>query len=417
MAALGQAKRTLRWLQSRQVVSRVRAYYDQHDDDWHERIMLAHISDHRFVGFTAHWDMYDGDRAAALRLLPLGPRGGMPVPAPGGRVLRASNACPSGELQQRCDEATQMVAEIRAAEGLPDPPVEPRPSADTAAPAGAMVPDGAGGAEAAATSLGPAASAAGALAATCLAPAGAAWHGGASGPLRAAVLAPPAAPSPDATWVAAETRGGPARGAPIPPALLTAKDRPLATLWDRGAIVLGTGASLAVAVAHAPEAEPPALASGSGDLQTCFHGAVAKRSTAVFPDWKIKRFKSAAWLLEKISEPGHTPRRRHSRWRSAQGLTASDDGVDRQLAISDVLTELTTNDQLHAGERVVAEILCRWCQLWKGICASCLREAEVGQGAAPWLDERAIFLGQDRGRGWTLVCPAPESWVAEKLRG
>ena len=32
------------------------------------------------------------------------------------------------------------------------------------------------------------------------------------------------------------------------------------------------------------------------------------------------------------------------------------------------------------------------------------------------MDERQLFLGQDRGRGKALVCPLLEEWVAERLK-
>ncbi len=32
------------------------------------------------------------------------------------------------------------------------------------------------------------------------------------------------------------------------------------------------------------------------------------------------------------------------------------------------------------------------------------------------MDERQLFLGQDRGRGKALVCPALEEWVADRLK-
>ncbi|CAK0820381.1 unnamed protein product, partial [Prorocentrum cordatum] len=409
------------------VGSRALAYYDPRDDYWHERIMLAHIQDFRFVVLTADWDIYDEDMSQALRLLPLGPRGGLPVPRPQGHILRVDNARLSIELQQLCDEAAQLALDIREEEGLPAPAAPHGVLADGEAGALAEAPAPAALA-AAARPAGPAvggAAAAGALAAAPAAPRRA--------PAAGALLAPapprPAAPPADAVWLAAETRGGFTAGAPIPPELLGADGQPQVVLGDRGVVVLASGVSLAVAVADTLEAGTAALSSSGGDLRTLpvlyspaggrsrsFHDAVAKMSTTPFPDWRIKGPRTAAWLLEKISEAGYTPLQRHFWWRSIQGLTASDSGVDDHHFISEVLQELTTYDQLNAGELVVVEILCRRYQLWEELYASSLREAEAGQDAAPWLDERSIFLGQDRSRGTALVCPALESWVAEKLR-
>ncbi|CAK0809155.1 unnamed protein product, partial [Prorocentrum cordatum] len=409
------------------VGSRALAYYDPRDDYWHERIMLAHIQDFRFVVLTADWDIYDEDMSQALRLLPLGPRGGLPVPRPQGHILRVDNARLSIELQQLCDEAAQLALDIREEEGLPAPAAPHGVLADGEAGALAEAPAPAALA-AAARPAGPAVG--GAAAAGALAAAPAAPH---RAPAAGALLAPapprPAAPPADAVWLAAETRGGFTAGAPIPPELLGADGQPQVVLGDRGVVVLASGVSLAVAVADTLEAGTAALSSSGGDLRTLpvlyspaggrsrsFHDAVAKMSTTPFPDWRIRGPRTAAWLLEKISEAGYTPLQRHVWWRSIQGLTASDSGVDDHHFISEVLQELTTYDQLNAGELVVVEILCRRYQLWEELYASSLREAEAGQDAAPWLDERSIFLGQDRSRGSALVCPALESWVAEKLR-
>ncbi|CAK0845448.1 unnamed protein product, partial [Prorocentrum cordatum] len=409
------------------VGSRALAYYDPRDDYWHERIMLAHIQDFRFVVLTADWDIYDEDMSQALRLLPLGPRGGLPVPRPQGHILRVDNARLSAELQQLCDEAAQMALDIREEEGLPAPAAPHGVLADGVAGALAEAPAPAALA-AAARPAGPAVG--GVAAAGALAAAPAAPH---RAPAAGALLAPapprPAAPPADAVWLAAETRGGFTAGAPIPPELLGADGQPQVVLGDRGVVALAAGVSLAVAVADTLEAGTAALSSSGGDLRTLpvlyspaggrsrsFHDAVAKMSTTPFPDWRIKGPRTAAWLLEKISEAGYTPLQRHFWWRSIQGLTASDSGVDDHHFISEVLQELTTYDQLNAGELVAVEILCRRYQLWEELYASSLREAEAGQDAAPWLDERSIFLGQDRSRGSALVCPALESWVAEKLR-
>ncbi|CAK0800855.1 unnamed protein product, partial [Prorocentrum cordatum] len=409
------------------VGSRALAYYDPRDDYWHERIMLAHIQDFRFVVLTADWDIYDEDMSQALRLLPLGPRGGLPVPRPQGHILRVDNARLSAELQQLCDEAAQMALDIREEEGLPAPAAPQGVLADGEAGALAEAPAPAALA-AAARPAGPAAG--GAAAAGALAAAPAAPHrAAAAGALLAPAPPRPAAPPADAVWLSAETRGGFTAGAPIPPELLGADGQPQVVLGDRGVVVLATGVSLAVAVADTLEAGTAALSSSGGDLRTLpvlyspaggrsrsFHDAVAKMSTTPFPDWRIKGPRTAAWLLEKISEAGYAPLQRHFWWRSIQGLTASDSGVDDRHFISEVLQELTTYDQLNAGELVVVEILCRRYQLWEELYASSLREAEAGQDAAPWLDERSIFLGQDRSRGSALVCPALESWVAETLR-
>ena len=44
-----------------------------------------------------------------------------------------------------------------------------------------------------------------------------------------------------------------------------------------------------------------------------------------------------------------------------------------------------------------------------------MRGAEAGDGSDLWLDERTIFLGADRSRGSSLICPALEAYVASRL--
>ena len=414
-AARTPAERTLLCLQNLRVGSRVLAYYDPHDDYWHERVLLAQIAEHRFVVLTAHWDIYDEDLSQAMRLLPLGPRGGLPIPPPGGNLLRVDAARLAAELDQLYADGEELAAQVRAGEGLP-PVAAAAACADGAAaagPPGAVAPGG------------------GAAAALGAVPGRAADAGAAApdGVLRAPATALPAPAPAGAVWLAAEARGGFTLGTPIPADLLSATGQPRVVLGDRGIVLLASGAPLAVAVANTLDPGVERFSSISSDLRTLpvayspsgtrtrsFHDAVAKMSTTPFADWRIKGPRTTAWLLQKISEGGYTPLQRHFWWRSVQGLTASDAGVDDHHFLSELLQELTTYDQLNAGELVLAEIICRRYQLWEELYASSLREAEAGQDAAPWLDERAIFLGQERSRGSALVCPALEGWVAERLK-
>ena len=99
-AALTPAERTLRCLQSLRAGSRVLAYYDPRDDFWHERVLLAQVAEHRFVVLTAHWDIYGEDLSQAMRVLPPGPRGGLPAPALRGNIPRADADRLAAELDQ-----------------------------------------------------------------------------------------------------------------------------------------------------------------------------------------------------------------------------------------------------------------------------------------------------------------------------
>ena len=73
-------------------------------------------------------------------------------------------------------------------------------------------------------------------------------------------------------------------------------------------------------------------------------------------------------------------------------------------------------DQLNVSELATFELMARRYQLWEEKYAGPMRTAETGDGAEDWLDERRLFLGQRRTTGHALVCPALESWIAERLR-
>eukprot|EP00959_Pyramimonas_sp_CCMP1952_P000537 10238-Pyramimonas_sp.AAC.1 len=79
-----------------------------------------------------------------------------------------------------------------------------------------------------------------------------------------------------------------------------------------------------------------------------------------------------------------------------------------------------TKDQLNEGELGVFEAISRRCQLWEEVYANRLREHEAGavrdSGGSAWLDEREIFLGQERGRGGALVSPDLQTWVSGRLQ-
>ena len=57
---------------------RVLAYYDEDDDLWHERLLLAEIRHPTWVVLTPHFDIYSEDLTDNMGLQVLGPKGSLP---------------------------------------------------------------------------------------------------------------------------------------------------------------------------------------------------------------------------------------------------------------------------------------------------------------------------------------------------
>ncbi len=118
--------------------------------------------------------------------------------------------------------------------------------------------------------------------------------------------------------------------------------------------------------------------------------------------------------MHAITAQGCTPLQKHYWWRNVQGLTASDAFVDDFSFISELPETGLSYDQLNVGVMAVFEIAARRYQLHEEFYSQALRVADGGTSADAGLDERQLFLGQDRGRA--LVAPQLESWVAGKLQ-
>ena len=92
--------------------------------------------------------------------------------------------------------------------------------------------------------------------------------------------------------------------------------------------------------------------------------------------------------------------------------------MDERAFLSEPLELGCQVDQLQLPSVVFYEMVCRRYQLWAEVYSNALREAEGGAGAGGtgWLDEREIFLGQQKGRGSALVAPELKERVAERLQ-
>ncbi|CAK0796418.1 unnamed protein product, partial [Prorocentrum cordatum] len=379
-------------LESLSIGCRVLAYYDRDDNYWHERYIIGKVTDTRFIVVTPHFDIYEEDFSESLALCLIGPRGGLPTKL-NGHILRLDMDRFRRNEARLLGEGRQLAKEIREAEGLPEGP--PGALADAAA-------DG----DAAQLPLPPPPGAPGA------AQGGAARAGGAGKSVR---------------WVAAEERAGYKPGDEV------GLQQPEAVLGDRGVCELTDGTVLAVAKEGALESTATPRAAAEQDLRTLpvrydargvrvrdFTDAVDRMSSTAMPDWPIKGPRTTLWLVQQFKRLGQTPLQRHQWWRQTQNLTAADAGVDEHQFLSELLEMGAQTDQLNEGELAVYETVARRYQLWEEIYANRLRGHESGalrsSGSSAWLDEREIFLGQERGRGGALVCPELQTWVADRLQ-
>ena len=362
--------------------------FDREDGYWHERLLLAKISDRRWVVCTPHGDVYEEDLGEALDVKTVGPRGGVPdslrhVAAKGLYLHMPTKILRNGA--RLCEEGEVLATEVRAEAAKAGEKTKKDKLPPTKVP---RLPLTGGG------------------------------------------------KSKDAEpiWLALESRGGYAVGDPVPADLLDSAGLP-AVAWydDRGLVVLPSGETLAVgadgtlAGAETPRGGGPPLPEEDlrtlpvnylfdGSRKRTFDGAAALLSTTDFVGWPIKGPRTAKWLAEQFAQGMQSPTQRHFWWRSVQQLGASDVGVDDHYFLSELFELACTIDQLNVGELVVFEVIARRFQLWEEVYAASLREAEAGSEAAPWLDERQIFLGHERSRGHALVCPALEVWVADRLK-
>ena len=132
-----------------------------------------------------------------------------------------------------------------------------------------------------------------------------------------------------------------------------------------------------------------------------YSDAARQLSETAFPDWKVSGPRATCWLFLSIASQGYTPAQRHYWWRTVQQLTTTDIFVGDHLFLSEILEQALAFDQLNASELCIFELVARRYQLF-----------EEHYDNTFWMDERQLFLGQERGRGKALVAPALESWVA-----
>ena len=235
----------------------------------------------------------------------------------------------------------------------------------------------------------------------------------------------PAAAHSVEDWVAAEDREGIEIGDTLPPSAVvqvTFDDRGVARLRSGTAIAIG---KLGTVSRPTPRVERvaavdarilPVLHLVGGVRGRVFGETIRLLTETPAADWSITGPRTARWLVQAIAAQGYTPLQWHYWWRNVQALSAADAFVDDHLFISELLETGIVYDQLNIGEVAIFETVARRYQLYEEFYSNALRVADGGPGADQHLDERQLFLGQDRGRGRALVCPALEAWVAGRMQ-
>ena len=222
-------------------------------------------------------------------------------------------------------------------------------------------------------------------------------------------------------WVALEERGGLAIGDDIPKtasSLAVHEDRAIVRLSS--GTVVGAGRRDSLSTPRVVKQDLRTLGvqyqMADGVRSRIYVDAVKLITETPFGDWKISGPRTTRWLLRSIASQGFGPVQRHYWWRSVQHLSSADLFVDDHLFISELLETTVCFDQLNASELGAMELVARRYQLYEEFYSHSLRQSDGGQSAEIWMDERQLFLGQERGRGKALACPLLEEWVAERLK-
>ena len=147
----------------------------------------------------------------------------------------------------------------------------------------------------------------------------------------------------------------------------------------------------------------PLVIDGRGKQARDFRASVPKLSQNTSVDWGIDGPRTARWLVEAISEQGHTPTTRHFWCRALLRLSDSDAGVEEH-SVAELLEVAIVQGRLNISKCAYFETVAR------------RAAAEGGAASTDFLDEHRLLLGQGRGRGHALVAPTLEKWVSSRLQ-
>ena len=100
------------------------------------------------------------------------------------------------------------------------------------------------------------------------------------------------------------------------------------------------------------------------------------------------------------------------------GLTSADAGAEEHESICEILQVAMQYDQINIAECASFEMLSRRLQLWESMYSNRLRSAVAPSSKSSAIDgeEKTLMLGQPRSVHVSLVCPALEEWIAERLQ-
>ncbi|CAK0863319.1 unnamed protein product, partial [Prorocentrum cordatum] len=329
--------------------------------EWHERILLGHISGSKWVVVSRDWDIFEEDFAEADDLKRFLANGQAPA------VVRALSHYLVDHYRFGQDRQYYMDTGEALARGL--------------RPAGAAAP--------AAT---PAAAGAGA--------------------------------GPAAKWRAMEVRGSVGLGDALTAAPgsveFESNDRCIFKLKDGTVLTGGLEGTLPTGPAAGGEGDSRIL-SAKRDAQQRYRRSFASALQDMKPadfgkSWEIEGPRSTYFTAERIYEGNHSPVQRHYWWRSVMGLSATDVGVDEHLLLSQLLEVGMTIDQMQVCNLATFELVSRRYQMWESAYKDLLREVDTGgSGGDDWLSERSLFLGVKNLRSSAIVMPELEDYVAKEL--
>ncbi|CAK0789015.1 unnamed protein product [Prorocentrum cordatum] len=357
---------TLAWLQgSAKPGDRVLVSYYQDAGgaavEWHERILLGHISDAKWVVVSRDWDIFEEDFAEADDLKRFLANGQAPA------TVRVLPHYLVDHYRFGQDRQYHMDTGEALARGL-------RPGG-AAAPAAVPIAAGAGA-------------------------------------------------GPAAKWCALEAWGsvglGDALAASLGSVEFESNDRCIFKLTD--GTVLSGGLEGTLPSGHAAGIEDdarilPARQDAQQRYRRSFASALQDMKPADFgKSWEIEGPRSTYYTAEPIYEGNHSPVQRHYWWRSVMGLSATDVGVDEHLLLSQLLEVGMTIDQMQVCNLATLELLSRRYQMWESAYKDLLREVDTGgSGGDDWLSERSLFLGVKNLRSSAIVMPELEDYVAKEL--
>ena len=343
--------------------------YDPAEGLWHERFLVAKVASSKWAVISPTLDVFIEDLLDPdVQTYLCGSRGGAPKELVGKKLYRFDPR-DLDNLDDYIAEGERLAVREKARLlAAAPPPIADRPA--PRAPPAAAAPD---------------------------VPARAARRRRANTPAAAALPADGGdtprgeAPQPDDVWTVMESRVGFTKGDVVDLASMLPSVYELH--GDHGLLRVGP-TWIAIALLDtfedvAPRAAPVAdtrvlewkVPSATGVTRLFGAAAEAFSEVPAGDHWSVEGPKTAAWLYQRIAEQGPGPAHRHFWWRSVLKVSASDNGVDDHLFLSELLETAACEDQLSCVNSQVVEKVARRLQSWEEVYAQQLRVAAAGEGS------------------------------------